>query len=199
MNMDKENKNDTAGFEKTTWVTRMLEILKDPQRLAEFEQAVAKFLAAKSKSSPTMKRADQAYRIFREGKAKDLLTPRNVILLGAALLYMVTPLDAIPDLVPVVGLLDDLGVLSLILAAILPTFLKEHEKELSPEQQEELHREVRAIRDDLDAPPCSEAEVIIEAEPASTPPQQETECAEDSSFSAFIRRLAARFLPGSHH
>ncbi|MCK6600483.1 MAG: DUF1232 domain-containing protein [Bacteroidetes bacterium] len=35
-------------------------------------------------------------------------------IIGAGLLYLVTPLDFIPDTIPVLGFLDDLGVLSMV-------------------------------------------------------------------------------------
>lgn len=40
-------------------------------------------------------------------------------LLGAALVYMVVPFDAVPDMVPLFGWLDDLGVVSLALTSTL--------------------------------------------------------------------------------
>lgn len=183
---------DTTNFEKSKWVERMIQILKDPQRLAEFEKAVAKFLETKGKTSPTMRRAEQAYRIFRDGKARELLTPRNAIILGAALLYLITPLDAIPDLVPVVGLLDDLGLLSLILAVVLPDFLQEN-PDISKEEQEELNREIQTIESELNNQGHVENESInSEAEQQ----QVEEENPADRDFFAMLRRLAARFLPG---
>ena len=43
---------------------------------------------------------------------------RKLMLLGA-LAYVVIPFDAVPDMLPVVGWLDDLGVVSLVLTATL--------------------------------------------------------------------------------
>ena len=40
---------------------------------------------------------------------------KEKVLIAGALLYLMTPVDAIPDLVPVVGWLDDLGVAGLVL------------------------------------------------------------------------------------
>lgn len=179
------NKKDTESFEKSKWVQRMKEILSDPQRLAEFEQAVAKFLEAKGKSSPAMARAHQAYRMFRTGKAKDLLTPRNAILLGAALLYLISPMDAIPDFAPVIGLLDDLGILSLILALVIPAFLKNDG--VPSETGEELRREARVIENELNEAQQIDAEIIDDAE------IPQTEAEKDTSLTATAKRLAAYF------
>lgn len=45
--------------------------------------------------------------------------PRTTILLGiGALIYFVNPFDAIPDLLPATGLLDDVTVIGLVLASI---------------------------------------------------------------------------------
>lgn len=175
------NKKDTDSFEKSKWVQRMKEILSDPKRLAEFEQAVAKFLEAKGKSSPTMARAHQAYRMFRSSKAKDLLTPRNAILLGAALLYLISPMDAIPDLAPVIGLLDDLGILSLILAMVIPSLLKNDE--VPAEAREELRREVRVIENELKEAQHIEAEIV----------DSTTEQKNETDLTTMAMRFAAYF------
>ena len=45
---------------------------------------------------------------------------------AAALAYFVLPLDAIPDLLPLVGLSDDIGVLSAALATISTHISSEH-------------------------------------------------------------------------
>lgn len=48
-----------------------------------------------------------------------LFTCRNIIMMTACILYVVTPADAVPDFLPVIGLVDDLGLLSLVWSAIV--------------------------------------------------------------------------------
>lgn len=185
-----DTEKNTQDFEKTKWMQRMADIIKDPQMLAKFEKAVGDWLAKKRNSNATVKRADQAYRLFKSGQGKELLTPRNVLLLGAALLYLISPVDSIPDLVPFIGLLDDLGVLSLVLSAVIPAFIK---NEIPQEQREELQQEALAIEQDLNATPNSDAEARINDTP--TEDEQAPAPSADRSFSAAIRRLAAKFMP----
>lgn len=50
------------------------------------------------------------------GLARDARTPIGLkLLLGAALTYVVTPVDLIPDVIPILGTADDLTVLLLVL------------------------------------------------------------------------------------
>jgi uncharacterized membrane protein YkvA (DUF1232 family) len=50
------------------------------------------------------------YKYFRDPK-----TPKGPkILIGAALLYFITPIDLIPDFIPVIGLLDDAAVIAYV-------------------------------------------------------------------------------------
>ena len=48
----------------------------------------------------------------------NLLTPRNIIIAVLAILYAVWPVDFLPDLMPIVGWLDDIGVLGIAVALI---------------------------------------------------------------------------------
>ncbi len=49
---------------------------------------------------------------------------KNVVLPGLVLVYLISPIDIIPDLIPVLGMLDDLA----LLALALPMLVTEAEK-----------------------------------------------------------------------
>lgn len=187
--MSENQTKNTVHFEKSKWVKRMVEILKDPQTLEKFENAVSDWLQRKGKTNPAAKRADQAYQIFRDGKAKELLTPRNVLLLGAALLYLISPLDAIPDIAPIIGLLDDLGILTLILSLVIPDYL---ENEVPEEQREQLRREAKIIQDELQEAETVDVDIVDEAT-VPPPANSDDEASENKAFSSIVRRMGAYF------
>jgi len=74
-----------------------------------------------------------AFRLMREPRVPLLLK----LILPAAALYTVSPLDFIPDALPLIGELDDLG----ILAVALTGFLR-----LCPPHAVEFHRKAIADR-----------------------------------------------------
>ena len=45
----------------------------------------------------------------------DLLNKRNIIILAAVVLYTISPIDAVPDNIPVIGWLDDLWLIMKVL------------------------------------------------------------------------------------
>ena len=55
--------------------------------------------------------AQQLWNHFKEGKS----TPKEKLILMAGLLYLISPVDAMPDFIPILGWLDDAGVASFIL------------------------------------------------------------------------------------
>lgn len=65
------------------------------------------------------------YRMFKamlKGKYKPNYS--GFILPGIALIYLISPIDIVPDVIPVIGWLDDVG----IVAFIIPFLLREVEK-----------------------------------------------------------------------
>ncbi|WP_456469871.1 YkvA family protein [Caminibacter sp.] len=59
--------------------------------------------------------------------AKDEDTPAHVkAVIFAALGYFISPLDAIPDVTPIVGFSDDLGVLVATIAMVVSSIKEEH-------------------------------------------------------------------------
>lgn len=57
----------------------------------------------------------KAREVFEQNRKGTLWTPRNKILALLALLYLISPIDLVPDwIIPFVGWLDDLGVISLV-------------------------------------------------------------------------------------
>jgi uncharacterized membrane protein YkvA (DUF1232 family) len=90
-----------------------------------------------------------AFRLVREP-----LVPMLVKALPlAALLYVISPLDVLPDVIPVVGQLDDLGIILIALKA----FLK-----LSPAAAAAFHKE--AIARGRKFSPMAPTDYVIDAE-----------------------------------
>jgi len=50
--------------------------------------------------------------------AKKVFTAGEIALIMAAIAYVVLPLDAVPDIIPVVGLLDDASVVAFIVSTL---------------------------------------------------------------------------------
>jgi len=58
---------------------------------------------------------DKAYQLWRHlNSPKCSIADKTLII--AALLYLISPLDAVPDFIPIVGWLDDVGVATAVLA-----------------------------------------------------------------------------------
>lgn len=129
-----------ADFEQSEWVQRM----KDPKNRQVIMATAEKWLSTAGKKSPVFQRVNLIYNMLRHGKADTLLTPRNIAILAAVLLYAISPLDCIPDIIPVIGWMDDMGLLAMALAAITPIFLQKHE-EVPAEMQQELRQELSTI------------------------------------------------------
>lgn len=105
-----------AAFEKSKWVKEI--------NMPDVQERLLRELPAflrKLGNSDVAKRAAQALELFNASRANNpnFWNARNVLILGAALLYLVSPLDCIPDIIPVVGWLDDIGVLALVVKFVM--------------------------------------------------------------------------------
>jgi uncharacterized membrane protein YkvA (DUF1232 family) len=104
--------------------------IDDPRRLRKlFEDAVEKInhipRGPFGETWPYLMAMIRLIRAFHRGEYRDI-TPRNLLVVVAALLYFVSPFDVIPDSVPVFGHIDDSFVLSLALKSVqadLDTFM----------------------------------------------------------------------------
>ncbi|MBR5330904.1 MAG: DUF1232 domain-containing protein [Akkermansia sp.] len=113
--MNKEFINNISDLENSRWMKEA----QNPATLETLEKQVLTWLSKIPASNKLMQTAQKALQLFASGRKGELLTPRNYLLLGASLLYLVCPADAIADIIPIIGLADDLGVLTLALNCIL--------------------------------------------------------------------------------
>ncbi|MBC7556569.1 MAG: DUF1232 domain-containing protein [Chryseobacterium sp.] len=65
---------------------------------------------------------------------------KNLLIPGAVLLYILSPIDIIPDWIPVIGVLDDLA----LVALAIPLLLKETERFLQWENDIEINKVIEA-------------------------------------------------------
>ena len=142
-----KNADRLAAAEETTKIlNQAYEVLKDPERRKQYDRMLrytdgkdfGKILNEKEfwqkveKASPVLKRIlkdlKDLYALFVDSiKRKYKLHPAITGIIGGGLLYFIVPLDLIPDYIPVIGLLDDFAVLSLIINS-MQTELAEYRK-----------------------------------------------------------------------
>lgn len=99
-----------AEFLKTRW-GQMARTPEGEQKVrAEFKRWLNK-----TKDSPLARRAKQLWDHLNSGS----VSKAEKVLIIAALLYLITPVDFVPDWIPVAGLLDDAGIAALVLDYVL--------------------------------------------------------------------------------
>ncbi len=143
------------------------ELLSDPEQLnALFEQLQAEVaelpqtIADSFDNIPLMAQMVKSY-VTQEYTE---VSPKVVASLVAAFLYLVKKKDLIPDNIPVIGIIDDLGVIAAAVAinkAELEAF-SAWQQRVKAEAQAKVEQETVA-----EAEPAAEAEpeVVVEAEP----------------------------------
>ncbi len=106
-----------AGYRR-----RAQALLRDPRALDELTTS-ARTKASGSPSSKIRDLAEQVkllgrlVRAYAAGTYRDIAV-RNIVLVVAAILYFVTPIDLIPDAIPGAGLIDDASILAFVLATL---------------------------------------------------------------------------------
>jgi uncharacterized membrane protein YkvA (DUF1232 family) len=97
---------DVKGFMESKWV----HAARDPQTVARVMEELP-FWMEKVNHSELVARARRLWNYLTSGRA----STADFILVVGALLYIISPIDAIPDFIPVVGWLDDMAIAGLVL------------------------------------------------------------------------------------
>ncbi len=68
-------------------------------------------------------RLGRLVKAYAKGDYRDV-SKKNIALIVAALLYFISPLDLIPDAIPILGFMDDMAVIGFILSTLGEELLK---------------------------------------------------------------------------
>ena len=101
---------NAADLLKSRWG----KLAKTVEGEAEVRKEFKKWLK-KTKNTTLAKRGRQLWDYFNSGN----VSGTEKVLVVAALLYLISPVDLVPDWLPVAGLLDDVGVATLVLDYVL--------------------------------------------------------------------------------
>ncbi len=118
--------------------SRWAQLAQDPEMRRKLPAMLRRLLERIPSSHPVVNRIRFALRLFEQESAGSLVNSRNLIILSAALLYTFWPADAIPDILPLVGWFDDVGLLTLVLASLSESFRKEDAP--SPQHDEQVRK-----------------------------------------------------------
>ena len=105
-----------------SYLLRARKLLRDPAAIDELAQHARTKATGSSNSrirelGERIKLLGRLVRAYANGSYREI-TVGNVVLIVAAILYFVTPIDLIPDAVPGAGLMDDATVLAFVLAKL---------------------------------------------------------------------------------
>ena len=84
-----------------------------PEVQSHLKQNFGKW-SSRVRNAGILNRAKQLYQFFLSSE----ITGTQKVIVAGALLYVLSPLDLIPDFIPVIGWLDDLGIASFALSYI---------------------------------------------------------------------------------
>ncbi len=93
----------------------------DPKVREQLPKRLNAFIKRIGGDSPIAARAIEALDLLTKHIIDPYANKRNLIILGAAILYTIFPIDAIPDVIPVVGWLDDIGLLAIAIGMLRPS------------------------------------------------------------------------------
>ena len=113
-----ENKLSQVGDNFNKSKTKAEELLKDKQKTKEkIDEAFAKASTNKSKLEEIWNDLQLLFSIARDyinGSYKEVPTG-SIVAIVAALIYFLSPIDVIPDFIPVIGFIDDIFVIGLVI------------------------------------------------------------------------------------
>jgi len=100
---------------------RAAKIVRDPKELRRLvEEAIRKMGSRKDIAGEILDNLRSSCRLisaWASGAYRDV-SLETVILLIAAVIYFLMPIDAIPDVIPVVGFMDDIAVIGFVIASV---------------------------------------------------------------------------------
>ena len=88
-------------------------------------------LYEKARSGPLAKFMDDLRILFQMLRDKERFSQRTIALILAVIAYIITPIDIVPDFIPVAGLLDDTALLSMVLKSISDD-IKKYKESINP-------------------------------------------------------------------
>ncbi len=112
--------------------SRWAQLAQNPETRRKIPGMLRQLLEHIPTAHPVVNRIKFALRLFEKESKGGLVSSRNIIILSAALLYTFWPADAIPDILPLVGWMDDIGLLTLVLTSLGAALHKEKPEDVPP-------------------------------------------------------------------
>ncbi|MBA3709352.1 MAG: DUF1232 domain-containing protein [Planctomycetes bacterium] len=106
------------------YAERVMEHLRDPSKTAALLEKVRKKLddleSAHGPLASMWSYLEACYRLFRAYAAGDYteLPVRSMVLVTIAIIYFASPIDIIPDFLPLIGLVDDAAIIGFVISQV---------------------------------------------------------------------------------
>ena len=98
------------ALQKSEWYRKVA----DPQTMGILLAQAEQWLLSHPASSPVYRHLLKIVTVLQQmNRNGQLFTKRNALILAAVVLYTISPADAVPDVLPAIGMLDDLLLLIL--------------------------------------------------------------------------------------